>query len=93
MEPKIVKSVNDSSGSYVMDEKSSHGNKFLPSRNIRGGNDVVDTTAAYQNLPKDIVKSGGIDKFENPSRESMYAKVADDANSGVGKRFIPKGRK
>lgn len=92
MEAKMVKSVNDSTGSYIQ-EAGTYGNTFLPTRNIRGGNEVVDTSAAYQNLPKDIVSSGGIDMFERPSRESQYAKVADDANQGVGKRFVPKGRK
>lgn len=92
MESKIVKSTDDSTGTYIADN-STYGNKFLPTRNIRAGNDVVDTSAAYQGLPQDVVRSGGIDKFERPSRESQYAKVADDANQGVGKRFIPKGRR
>lgn len=92
MEPRIVKSTDDSMGTYIV-EAGTYGNKFLPTRNIRGGNETVDTTAAYAGLPKDIVRSGGIDKFENPSRESMYAKVADDKNQGTGKVFKPKGRK
>jgi hypothetical protein len=92
MEAKIVKSTDDSTGTYVV-EAGTYGNKFLPTRNIRGGNEVVDTTAAYRGLPQDIVKSGGIDKFDRPTRESQYAKIADDAGQGVGKRFIPKGRK
>lgn len=92
MEARIVKSTDDSTGTYI-EEAGTYGNKFLPTRNIRGGNTVVDTTAAYNGLPQDIVRSGGIDKFERPPRESQYAKVSDDSSQGVGKRFIPKGRR
>lgn len=95
MESKMVKTTSDqieNVGTYdPMDNL--YGNRFVSQREIRPGKEVVDTTAAYVGLPKDIVSSGGIDKFERPSRESMYAKVADDASQGVGKRFIPKGRK
>lgn len=85
MEPKIK-------GTHFDTGKETYGNKLIPERDVRAGGDVADTSAAYGNLPKDIVRRGGIDAFEHPSRESQYAKANFDTAQGAGKPFKPKGR-
>lgn len=85
MEPRMVKAESDQNPS------STYGMRLLPDRNIRGGNDVADTDAAYDRLPERIKRTGGVNVLENPKQPRFDASEAP--SDGASKPWKPRGRK